>query len=324
MKFPRRRFLRLIAAATVLPAAPRFAWAQSYPTRPVRWIVSFSAGGGNDTVARLVGRFLSEKLGQQFIIENKAGAGGNIGMAAVLGAPPDGYTIGYVAPNNAINASLYEKLRSISFATACRSAERYCCRTFWWCIRRCLQTVAQFIAYLKANPEKVSFPSAGTGASPHMSAELFMAMTGTKMAHVPYRGGGPAMNDLLPGRVQAMFDYVSNSIEHIKAGQLRALGVTAAKRSAALPDLPTIGETVPDYEVSVWNGIVAPKGTSPEIVAKLNQAVNAVLADPRLSRRFNEMGGAAMPMTPTEFGKLIADETEKWAKVVKFAGIRPD
>jgi tripartite-type tricarboxylate transporter receptor subunit TctC len=323
MKFPRRRFLRLIAAATVLPAAQRFAWAQSYPTRPVRWIVSFSAGGGNDTVARLVGQFLSEKLGQQFIIENKAGAGGNIGMAAVLSAPPDGYTIGYVAPNNAINASLYEKL-PFDFVRDSVPVGGTILLSNVLVVHPSVpaDSVAKFLAYLKANPGKVSFASAGTGASPHMSAELFMAMTGTKMTHVPYRGGGPAMNDLLPGRVQAMFDYVSNSIEHIKAGQLRALGVTAAKRSAALPDLPTIGETVPGYEVSVWNGIVAPKGTSPEIVAKLNQAVNAVLADPRLSRRFSEMGGAAMPMTPTEFGKLIADETEKWAKVVKFAGIK--
>jgi tripartite-type tricarboxylate transporter receptor subunit TctC len=296
MNFPRRRFLHLAAGAAFLPAAPRFAWSQSYPTRPVRWIVSFSAGGGNDTVARLIGQFLSEKLGQQFIIENKAGAGGNIGMAAVLSAPPDGYTIGYVAPNNAINASLYEKL-PFDFVRDSVPVGGTILLSNVLVVHPSVpaDSVAQFIAYLKANPGKVSFASAGTGASPHMSAELFMAMTGTKMTHVPYRGGGPAMNDLLPGRVQAMFDYVSNSIEHIKAGQLRALGVTAAKRSAALPDLPTIGETVPDYEVSVWNGIVAPKGTSPEIVAKLNQAVNAVLADPRLSRRFNEMGGAAMP-----------------------------
>jgi tripartite-type tricarboxylate transporter receptor subunit TctC len=323
MKLTRREFLNVAAGAVALSAISRGARAQAYPTRPVRWIVSFAPGGGNDTVARLVGQFLSEKLGQQFIVENKAGAGGNIGMAAVLSASPDGYTIGYVAPNNAINASLYDKL-PFDFVSDSVPIGGTISLSNVLVVHPSVpaSSVAQFISYLKANPGKVSFASSGTGASPHMSGELFMAMTGTKMTHVPYRGGGPAMNDLLPGRVQAMFDYVSNSIEHIKAGQLRALGITAAKRSPALPDLPTIGETVPGYEVIVWNGIVGPKGTPPEIVAKLNRTLNTVLADPRLSQRFDEMGSATMPMTPSDFGKLIIEETEKWAKVVKFAGIK--
>jgi tripartite-type tricarboxylate transporter receptor subunit TctC len=328
MNHPRRRFLRLAAATAVLAAwspASSPAWAQSYPSRPVHWIVSFAAGGGNDIVARLMGQFLSEKLGQQFIIDDRGGAGGNIGMAAVLSAPPDGYTIGYVAPNNAINATLYDKL-PFDFIRDSAPVAGTMLLTNVMVVPPSVpaRTVAEFIDYVKANPGNVYFASSGTGASPHMSGELFKAMTGINMIHVPYRGAGPAMTDLLPGRVQVMFDNLPSSIEHIRAGRLRALGVTAAKRSDALPDVPAIGETVPGYEVNVWNGICVPKGTPPEIIATLNRAVNEVLADPRLQARFADLGGAPMPMTPAAFGKLVADETEKWAKVVKLSGAKPD
>jgi len=328
MNHPRRRFLQL-AGAGVLAGSPAAwsppAWAQSYPSRPVRWIVSFAAGGANDIVARLVGQFLSEKLGQQIIVDDRAGAGGNIGMAAVLGAPPDGYTIGFVAPNNAINATLYDKL-PYDFIRDSAPVAGTMLLTNVMVVHPSVpaRTVAEFITYAKANPGKVYFASSGTGASPHMSGELFKAMTGIDMIHVPYRGAGPAMTDLLPGRVQLMFDNLPSSIEHIRAGRLRALGVTAAKRSDALPDVPTIGETVPGYEVAVWNGICVPKGTPPEIIGTLNRAVNAVLADPRLQARFAELGGAPMPMTPAEFGNLVVAETEKWAKVVKFSGAKPE
>ncbi len=328
MDRPRRRFLQL-AGAVVLAESPavrsRPARAQSYPSRPVRWIVSFAAGGANDIVARLIGQFLSEKLGQQIVVEDRGGAGGNIGMAAVLSSPPDGYTIGYVAPNNAINATLYDKL-PFDFIRDSAPVGGTMLLSNVMVVPPSLpvRSVAEFISYVKANPGKVSFASSGTGASPHMSGELFKAMTGIDMIHVPYRGAGPAMTDLLPGRVQVMFDNLPSSIEHVRAGRLRALGVTAAKRSEALPDVPTIGETVPGYEVSVWNGISVPRGTPPEIIATLNRAVNAVLADPKLQARFAELGGAPMPMTPAEFGNLVVAETEKWAKVVKLSGAKPE
>ena len=323
MNRPRRRFLQLAAAAAVLWSSA--ACAQSYPSRPVHWIVSFAAGGGNDIVARLVGQFLSEKLGQQFIIDDRGGAGGNIGMAAVLSAAPDGYTIGFAAPNNAINATLYDKL-PFDFLRDSAPVAGTMLLTNVMEVHPSVpaHTVAEFIQYAKANPGRIYFASSGTGASPHMSGELFKAMTGVDIVHVPYRGAGPAMADLLPGRVQVMFDNLPSSIEHIRSGRLRALGVTAAKRSDALPDVPTIGETVPGYEVDVWNGIVAPRGTPPDIIGTLNRAVNAVLADARLQARFAELGGAPMPMTPGEFGDLLVAETAKWAKVVKFSGAKPE
>ena len=326
MKLPhRRQFLQLAVGAVPLPAGSRMTRAQAYPSRPIHWIVSFSAGGPNDTVARIVGQFLAEKLGQQVIVENRVGAGGNIGMGAVLSSPPDGYTLGFVAPNNAINATLYEKL-PFDFIRDSAPIGGTMLLTNVLVVHPSVpaKNVAEFIEYVKANPGNVSFASSGTGASPHMSAELFMAMTGIKMTHVPYRGGAPAMNDLLPGRVQLLFDNLPGSIAHIKAGSLRALGVTAAKRSATLPDVPTIGETVPGYEVSVWNGIVVPKGTPLEIIDTLNGTVNAVLADPKLKARFAELGGEPMPMTPAEFGKLVVTETEKWAKVIRTANIKPE
>ena len=317
--------MHLAVGAAALPAGSRMARAQAYPSRPIHWIVSFSAGGPNDTVARIVGQFLAEKLGQQVIVENRVGAGGNIGMGAVLSSPPDGYTLGFVAPNNAINATLYEKL-PFDFIRDSAPIGGTMLLTNVLVVHPSVpaKNVAEFIEYVKANPGNVSFASSGTGASPHMSAELFMAMAGIKMTHVPYRGGAPAMNDLLPGRVQLLFDNLPGSIAHIKAGSLRALGVTAAKRSATLPDVPTIGETVPGYEVSVWNGIVVPKGTPLEIIDTLNGTVNAVLADPKLKARFAELGGEPMPMTPAEFGKLVVTETDKWAKVIRTANIKPE
>ena len=317
--------MHLAVGAAALPAGSRMARAQAYPSRPIHWIVSFSAGGPNDTVARIVGQFLAEKLGQQVIVENRVGAGGNIGMGAVLSSPPDGYTLGFVAPNNAINATLYEKL-PFDFIRDSAPIGGTMLLTNVLVVHPSVpaKNVAEFIEYAKANPGNVRFASSGTGASPHMSAELFMAMAGIKMTHVPYRGGAPAMNDLLPGRVQLLFDNLPGSIAHIKAGSLRALGVTAAKRSATLPDVPTIGETVPGYEVSVWNGIVVPKGTPLEIIDTLNGTVNAVLADPKLKARFAELGGEPMPMTPAEFGKLVVTETEKWAKVIRTANIKPE
>ncbi len=325
MKLHRRHLLQLAAGAAALPAMSRIARAEAYPTRPVHWIVSFTAGGPNDTVARIIGQYLSEHLGQQFVIENRLGAGGNIGMAAVLSSPPDGYTIGFAAPNNAINASLYEKL-PFDFIRDSVPVAGTMLLTNVMVVHPDVpaKTVAEFIAYAKANPGKVNMASSGSGTSVHMSGELFKAMTGIDMQHVPYRGSAPALQDLLTNRVQVMFDNLPGSITHIKAGALRALGVTAGKRSDALAGVPTIGETVPGYEAVVWYGIVAPKGTPSEIVNTLNAAVNAVLADPKLKARLAELGGEAMPMTPTQFGKLMADETEKWAKVVKFSGAKAD
>jgi tripartite-type tricarboxylate transporter receptor subunit TctC len=302
MKLDRRHFLHLAAGAAVLPASSRIAAAQGYPARPVHWIVSFTAGGPNDTVARVIGQYLSERLGQQFIIENKVGAGGNIGMAAVLSSAPDGYTIGFAAPNNAINATLYEKL-PFDFIRDSMPVAGTMLLTNVMVVHPDVpaKTVAEFIAYAKANPGKINMASSGSGTSVHMSGELFKAMTGVNMQHVPYRGSAPALQDLLTNRVQVLFDNLPGSISHIKAGTLRALGVTAGKRSQALPDVPTIGETVPGYEAVVWYGIVAPKDTPPEIVDTLNKAVNEVLADPKLKVRLAELGGEAMPMTPAQF-----------------------
>ena len=325
MKLPRRRFLHLAAGAAALQAASQIARAQTYPTRPVRWIVSFPAGGSNDIVARFLGQYLSEHLGQQFIIENRAGAGGSLGMQGVLSSPPDGYTIGFVTPNNAINASLYEKLPfdfirdSAPIAGTMRLTN-----VMEVNLAVPANTVAELIAYAKANPAKINMASPGNGTSPHVSGELFKMMADINMLHVPYRGAAPALTDLLAGQVEVLFDNLPSSIEHIRSGKIRALGVTSAKRADALPAVPTIGETVPGYEASVWYGIAAPKGTPAEIIDKLNQAVNVVLAEPRVKARLADLGGTPMPMTPAEFGRLVVTETEKWAKVVKAAGAKAD
>jgi tripartite-type tricarboxylate transporter receptor subunit TctC len=322
MKFRRRRFLRLAASAMALPAVSRFARAEGYPSRPVRWIVCFAAGGPNDVTARLVGQYLSEYFGQNFVIENRVGAGGNVGMEFALHAPPDGYTIAFVGPNNAINATLYEKLPfdfirdSVPVAGTMQLTN-----VMEVNLDMPVKNLAEFIAYAKANPGKVNYASGGVGTSPHLCGELFKALTGVDLLHVPYRGGAPALTDLLGGRVQMMFDNLPGSIGQIQQGKVRALGVTAAQRVPTLPDLPAIGEIVPGYEASVWYGIAAPRGTPPDVVAKLNQGVNAVLANPKLKARLQELGGDPMPMTPDAFGMLVADETQKWAKVIRGANI---
>jgi tripartite-type tricarboxylate transporter receptor subunit TctC len=319
----RRKFLGLAAAAIgCLPFSPATS-ALDYPTRPVHFIVSFAAGGPNDTIARILGQYLSEYFGQQFVVENRVGAGGNIGMEVVLSSPPDGYTIGFVAPNNAINTTLYEHLPfdflhdSIPVAGTMKLANVMDVNLSFPA-----KNLAEFIAMAKANPGKINFASGGVGTSPHMSGELLQAMAGIKLTHVPYRGTAPAMTDLLGGQVPVLFDNLPGSIQQIQAGRVRALGVTTAKRVNTLPDVPAIAETVPGYEVFVWYGICAPKGTPPEVVEKLNRAVNTVLANPKLIARFRELGGEPMPMTPAEFGKLIADETDKWGKVVRAAHIK--
>jgi tripartite-type tricarboxylate transporter receptor subunit TctC len=325
MKLPRRSFLHLAAGAAALPAVSDVARAQSYPTRPVHWIVSFAAGGANDIVARIVGQYLSDHLGQQFIIENRSGAGGNVGMQSVLSSVPDGYTIAFVGPNYAINPTLYEKLPfnfirdSAPVAGLIRLANVMAVHP-----AVPANNVAEFIAYAKANPGKINFASGGVGTSPHLSGELLKMMTGINLVHVPYRAAASAYPDLMAGQVQMLFDNIPSSIGHIRSGKVRTLGVTGAKRVAAIPDVPTIGETVPGYEVSIWYGMAAPRGTPPEIVEKLNQAVNAVLADPKLQARLAELGGEPMPMTPAEFGKLVAEETEKWAKVIRAANIKAE
>jgi tripartite-type tricarboxylate transporter receptor subunit TctC len=321
----RRQFLRLGAAAAAPALIPAFASADDYPNRPVRWIVCFAAGGPNDIIARIIAQYLSEHFGQQFVVENRVGAGGNVGMQSALTATPDGYTIVFVGPNNAINASLYEKLPfdflrdSVPIAGTMRLTN-----VMEVNLAVPANNVAEFIAYTKANPGKINFASGGVGTSPHLSGELFKAMTGVNIVHVPYRGTAPALTDLLAGQVQVLFDNLPGSIGHIRNGKVRALGVTAAKRVAALPDVPAIAETVPGYEASVWYGVAAPKGTPGELIDKLNRAVNAILAEAKVQARLAELGGEPMPTTPEEFGKLVADETEKWAKVVRFAGAKVD
>jgi tripartite-type tricarboxylate transporter receptor subunit TctC len=312
--------LALIAAAGTGPAR-----ALDYPTRPVHLIVGYPAGGTTDILARLVGQYLSERLGQQFVIDNRSGAGNNIGTEAVVNAAPDGYTLLLVNPANAINATLYAKLpfdfiRDIApIAGIIRVPNVMEVNP-----SVPAKTVAEFIAYAKANPGKVNMASSGNGTSIHVSGELFKMMTQVDMLHVPYRGSAPALTDLMGGQVQVLFDNMPSSIEYLKAGRLRPLAVTTAARSDALPGVPTVAETVPGYEASAWFGLGAPKGTPAEIVDKLNAAVNAGLADPKLKARLADLGGTMLVGRPADFGKLIAEETEKWAKVVKFSGAKPD
>jgi tripartite-type tricarboxylate transporter receptor subunit TctC len=310
-----------LAAALVGPAMA----ADKYPSRPVHFIAAFAAGGPVDIVARVMADWFSADLGQQFVVENRAGSGGNIGAAAMINSPPDGYTILFDAPNNAISASLYKKL-PFDFIRDTVPVAGVMQLTNIMVVPPSLpvKTVAEFIAYAKARPGELSFASSGNGTSVHMTAELFKAMTGLELIHVPYRGSSAAMPDLMTGKVHVMFDNLPGSVEFVRSGQLRALGVTAVHRSEVLPDVPTIGETVPGYEATIWYGISAPKGTPPEIVAILNKSVAAALADPKMKAKLAELGGIPMPMMPAEFGKLIADETEKWAKVVKFANISVD
>jgi tripartite-type tricarboxylate transporter receptor subunit TctC len=325
MKLPRRRFLHLAAGAATLPAASRFAWAQAYPTRPVRLIVGFAPGGTTDITARLIGQWLSERLGQQFVIENRTGAATNIATETVVRAPADGYTLLLVTASNAINATLYDKL-SFNFIRDMAPVAGIIRYPLVMQVNPSFpaKTVPEFISYVKSNPGKVSYGSGGIGTSIHVASELFKMMAGVDMIHVPYRGGAPAMTDLMAGQVQVVFNPVPESMEFIRAGKLRPLAVTTATRSEVLPDVPTVGDFVPGYEASALQGIGAPKKTAAEIVDKLNKEINAGLVDPKLKARFAELGAAVFPGSPSDFSKFMADETEKWAKVIKFSGAKAD
>ena len=324
MKLPRRQFLHLAAGAGALPAVSGIARAQGYPTRPVRWVVGLAAGGGADILARLMGQWLSERLGQQFVIENRPGAGTNIATETVVRASPDGYTLLMVLPPNAVNATLYEKL-NFDFIRDIAPVAGIIRTPLVMEVNPSLpaKTVPEFIAYAKANPGRISMASAGNGTSGHVAGELFKMMADIDMVHVPYRGGAPAITELLGGQVQVLFDPINSSSEYIRAGKLRALAVTTANRSEAFPDIPTVGDFVPGYEASAFFGVGAPKNTPAEIIEKLNTRINAGLADPQLKARLADLGGAVLPGSPADFGKLIAEETAKWAKVVKFAHIKP-
>jgi tripartite-type tricarboxylate transporter receptor subunit TctC len=323
MKLPRRQFLHLTTSAAALSALPRVARAQAYPSRPVHWIVAVAPGGGNDIFARLMSQWLSERLGQPFIVENRSGGGNNVGTEVVVKAAPDGYMVLLASSNNASNATLYDNL-SFNFIRDIAPVASIASTTLVMVVNPPVpgKTLPEFIAYAKANPGKVNMASAGTGGIGHLAGELLKMMTGISLVHVPYRGNGPALTALLAGEVDVLFPSLASAIGYIRDGKLRALGVTSAKRSAAMPDLPSIGEFVASYEISTWYGMGAPRGTPGEVIDKLNSSVNATLADPKVQARFADLGDVPMPMTPTEFGKLISDDTEKLGKVVKFAGIK--
>jgi tripartite-type tricarboxylate transporter receptor subunit TctC len=325
MKLRRRTLLQLAAGAAALPAVSRIAKAQAYPTRPVRWILSAPPGGALDIVTRLMGQWLSERLGQPFIIENRAGGGGNIATEAVVRAPPDGYTLLTLAMLSAVNATLYDKL-SFNVIRDIAPVARISGEPNVVVVNRSVpaNSMVEFIAYAKANPGKINMASSGNGTSPHMAGELFKMMAGVNMLHVPYRGGAPALTDLIGGQVDVMFAFISSSIEYIRAGQLRALAVTTTTRSPALPDLPPVGDFVPGYEASSWIGLGAPKSTPTEIVDKLNGEINAGIADPKIKARLANLGSTALAGSPGDFGKFIADETEKWGKVIRAANIKPE
>jgi tripartite-type tricarboxylate transporter receptor subunit TctC len=325
MRIPRRRFLHLVAGAAALPATARLAVAQAYPSRPLRFVVGFPPGGGADIVSRIVAQWLSERLGQPVVVENRPGAASNISIQHVVGSPPDGYTLLFVAASAAVNVSLFDNLSFdllrdvapvaglIDFPLVMVANPSFPAKT-----------VGELIAYAKARPGEVSLASFGAGSTSHVAGELFKMMAGIDMIHVPYRGGGPALTDLLGGQVQVYFGNMVSSVEYIKAGTLRALAITTTTRSQALPDLPPMADFVPGYEASSWFGIGAPKSTAPEIIDRLNKEINTGLADPKLAARLADLGGTVLALLPADFGKLIADETEKWAKVIRFAGIRPE
>jgi len=323
MKLPRRTFLHLAAGAAALPSVSRIARAQAYPSRPVRIIVGFPAGGGADIVARLIGQWLSERLGQQFIIENRPGAGSNIATEAVVRAAPDGYTLLLFQSANAFNATLYDKL-NFNFIRDIAPVAGIIVVPNVMVVHPSVpaKTVPELIAYSKANPGKINIASGPIGGPAHVAAELFKMMAGTDMFLVSYRGVAPAVTDLLGGQVQVMFVTTVSSIEYIKTGRLRALAVTTATRSETLLGIPTMGEFLPGYEATSWYGVGVPRNAPGEIVDKINKEVNAALADPKMKVRLADLG-VALPGSPAAFGKLIADETEKWAKVIKFAGIKP-
>ncbi len=325
MKLPRRRFLHLAAGAAALPTVSRFAWAQAYPSRPVRLVIGYPPGGSADITARLTGQWLSERLGQPVVIESRPGAATNLATEAVVRAPPDGYTLLLVAPANAINATLYDKL-NFNFLRDIVPVSGIIRFPNVVVVNPSLpiKTIPELIAYAKANPGKLNMASSGNGSTIHMSGELFKMLTDINMVHVPYRGGAPALTDLIAGQVHVMFDNVPTSAEHVKAGKLRGLAVTSTARSEVLPDLPTVADFLPGYEASAWYGLGVPKNTPDEVIDKVNKGMNAVLADPKSQARFAELGASLLPGSPAEFGKLVADETEKWGKVVKFAGVKPD
>jgi tripartite-type tricarboxylate transporter receptor subunit TctC len=320
----RRKLLQLAAGAVALPAVSRIARAQSYPTRPVRIIVGAPAGGTLDIVARVMGQWLSERLGQPFVIENRpGGAGNNVATEAVVRARPDGYTLLLIAISNALNTTLFESL-NYNFLRDIAPVAGIVRVPLVMEVNQSVpaRTVPEFIAYARANSGKVNMASAGNGTSPQLAGELFKLMTGVELAHVPYRGSPPALTDMLGGQIQVMFDLMPSSIALIRAGKLRALAVTTATRSEALPDVPTVGESVPGYEASTWQGLGAPKDTPAEIVDRLNKEINAGLADPSIKARFADMGAAPFIGSPAGFGKFMAEETEKWAKVIKFSNIK--
>jgi tripartite-type tricarboxylate transporter receptor subunit TctC len=325
MKLPRRTFLHLAAGAAALPALSRIAFAQAYPTRPVRIVVGFAPSGPADIIARLIGQWLSERLGQQFVIDNRPGAGGNIGTEAVVRSPADGYTLLLCGVFSAINATLYDKLNFV-FLRDIAPVAGVLRGPYVIVVNPSVpaKSVPEFIAYVKANPRKLNMASGGTGTGGHIAGELFKMMAGVDMVHVPYRGGGPAYNDLLGGLVQVMFPTSVSSIGYIRAGRLRALAVTTATRSDVLPDIPTLSDFLPSYEASVWLGVGAPKATPAEIVDKLNKEVNAALGDPKMKARLADLGGTPLPGSPAQFGKLIAEETEKWGKVIRAANIKAE
>ncbi len=326
MKRPRRHFLRLAAGASALAAISRFAWGQSYPSRPVRIIVGFAAGGPNDTLARLIGQWLSQRLGQQFVIENRPGAGSNIATEAVARAPPDGYTLLLVGSPNAINATLYDN-QNFNFIRDIAPVASLIRGALVMLVHPSVpaKTLPEFIAYVKANPGKLSYGSGGVGGITHLTPELFKQEAGgLDILHVPYRGVAPALTDLLGAQVQVVFTNPAPVIGYIRAGKLRALAITTATRSEALPDIPTIGEFVPGYEASSIFGLGAPKSTPAEIVGRLNKEVNAALVDPKFKAQLANLDGTVLGGSPADFGKLLADETEKWAKVIRMANIKPE
>ena len=325
MKLRRRQLLHLAAGAAALPAVSRFAKAQSYPARPVRIVVGFTAGGSTDIGARLIGQWLQERLGQPFVIENRPGAGTNIATESVVRAPPDGYTLLMVGPSSAVNATLYDKLSFVFLrdiapvASLIRQPQIMLANP-----QLTAKTVPELIAYAKANPGKITMASAGIGSTGHLVGEFFKIAAGVDFVHVPYRGAGPALTDLLAGQVLMSFAGIAGAIEYIRTGRLRALAVTTAARAEALPDIPTVNEFVPGFEAGDWLGVGAPRNTPPDIIDRLNKEIAAALADPKIKARFADLGGTATALTPAEFGKLLADETEKWGKVIRAANIKPE
>jgi tripartite-type tricarboxylate transporter receptor subunit TctC len=325
MKLPRRRFLHLAAGAAALPVVSRVARAQAYPARPVRWIAGFPPGGPTDTVGRLMGQWLSERLGQAFVIDNRPGAAGNIAIEAAVNAAPDGYTLLLVNAAGAINATLYDKL-NFSLVRDIAPVAGIIRTPLVMVVNPSVpvNSVSEFIAYAKANPGKINMASGGIGTPQHVAGELFKMMTGVNMLHVPYRGEAPALTDMLGGQVQVTFGTMPGTIEYVRSGKLRPLAVTTATRWEGLPDLPTVGDFLPGFEASFWAGAGVPRKTPVEIIDRLNHEINLGLADPRLKARLADLGGTTLPGSPAEFGKFMADEVEKWGKVVKFAGAKPD